>query len=113
MMTITLELSPEVEAKLRESIVCHDAEAMRQLLAEAFAPTVEALLQQASEQLDEDEFEAVADQLADELAACVGSNAPVLSDYAVSATPNLLPEVEKVRCCLVQCTPEVFFRGIL
>lgn len=81
MMTITLELSPQVEAKLRESIARHDAEAMRQLLAEAFAPTVETLLQQASEQLDDDEFEALADQLADEFAACVGADAPVLSDY--------------------------------
>jgi antitoxin ParD1/3/4 len=81
MMTITLELSPEVEAKLRESIARHDAESMRQLLADAFAPTLEAMLKQASEQLNDDEFEALADQLADELAACVGSNAPVLSDY--------------------------------
>lgn len=43
------------------------------------------LVQQVSEQANNiDEFEAVADQLADEFAACVGSNAPVLSDYAVS-----------------------------
>jgi antitoxin ParD1/3/4 len=41
-------------------------------------------LQQESEQSIDDEFEIVADQLADEFAACVGANAPVLSDYAVS-----------------------------
>ncbi|HEY9794889.1 MAG TPA: hypothetical protein V6D30_04540 [Leptolyngbyaceae cyanobacterium] len=41
-------------------------------------------LQQESEQSIDNEFEAVADQLADEFAACVGANAPVLSDYAVS-----------------------------
>ncbi len=43
-----------------------------------------AQFQQASEQSIDDEFETVADQLADEFAACVGANAPVLSDYAVS-----------------------------
>lgn len=84
MMTIMLELSPEVEAKLRESVAHHDTESMLQLLADAFAPTVEALLQQASAQPNDDEFEAVADQLADEFAACVEPNAPVLLDYAVS-----------------------------
>lgn len=34
--------------------------------------------------LEEEEFEAIANQLADELIACVGSNVPMLSDYAVS-----------------------------
>ncbi len=40
--------------------------------------------QQASERPIDDEFEIVADQLADEFTAYVGANAPVLSDYAVS-----------------------------
>jgi antitoxin ParD1/3/4 len=35
-------------------------------------------------QLSEADFEAVADQLADELAACVGSDVLALSDDAVS-----------------------------
>ncbi|MEQ8467717.1 hypothetical protein [Coleofasciculus sp. E1-EBD-02] len=85
MIRITLELSSEVEAKLRESLVHHDATEMRQLLAEAFSPTVERLLKQASEPSpSNDEFEFIADQLAEEFAACVGSDAPMLSDYAVS-----------------------------
>ncbi len=84
MTTITLELPPDVAAKLRESIARHDTEAMRQLLADAFAPTVEALLKQVSKQLNEDEFEGFADQLADELAACIETDVPVLSDYAIS-----------------------------
>lgn len=84
MTTITLKLSPQLEEKLRESIARGDSECTRQLLADAFAPTVEVLLQQIHSQLDNDEFEKVADQLADEFAACVGSNAPMLSDYAVS-----------------------------
>lgn len=51
---------------------------------ESFAPTVEVLLQQSSEQLDDEEFEVVADQLADKLAQYGEPNSPVLSDYAVS-----------------------------
>ncbi|MEH2069531.1 MAG: type II toxin-antitoxin system ParD family antitoxin [Nostoc sp.] len=35
-------------------------------------------------QLNDEEFEVVADKLADEFAANVGSNLPVLSDYAVT-----------------------------
>ncbi|WP_193194720.1 hypothetical protein [Nostoc sp. MG11] len=84
MTTIKLELSPELERKLRESIARHDAESIRKLLADAFAPTVEALLQQTHNQQNYDDFELVADQLADEFAASVGSNIPMLSDYAVS-----------------------------
>ena len=81
---ITLELLPEVEARLRAGIARHDAESVRQLLADSFAPTVEALLRQTPDQLSNEEFEALADQLADELAICIGPNAPALSDYAVS-----------------------------
>jgi antitoxin ParD1/3/4 len=55
-----------------------------QLLAQAFAPTVEALLLQSSEHLDDEEFEVIADQLAAELAIAVEPNPPVLSDYALS-----------------------------
>lgn len=83
-MTITLELPPEVQARLQAKLAHRDAKSMRQLLADAFAPTVEALLQQTPNQMNEDEFEAVADSLADEFAASLKSNTPALSDYAVS-----------------------------
>lgn len=83
-VTITLELSPEMEAKLREGIARHDTEGIRQLLAEALVPTIYTLLRQEPEQLSDDDFEALADQLADKLAACMEANTPVLSDYAVS-----------------------------
>lgn len=33
---------------------------------------------------EDEEFEAIADNFANEFATCVGSNVPVLSDYAVS-----------------------------
>jgi len=83
-LTITLELSPEVEVKLREGIARHDTESVRRLLTDAVAPTVEALFAEVPEHLSDDEFETLAEQVADELAAYVGSNAPILSDYAVS-----------------------------
>ncbi len=85
MTTITLQLSPELEQKLRESIARHDTQSIRQLLADAFAPTVEILLGQKTDtKIHDDEFEVLADQLADDFAACVGSDALPLSDYAVS-----------------------------
>jgi len=82
-------LSPELEQKLRESIARQDAQSIRQLLADAFAPTVEALLEQKPSRLrdqeweDEDELEASIDGLLDEFALYIGS-IPTLSDYAVS-----------------------------
>ena len=83
-MKITLELPPNVEAQLRESVTRYDADAVRRLLVEAFTPTVDALLRELPDALTDTAFEAVADQLADELTACRRSNASVLSDHAVS-----------------------------
>lgn len=86
MIVVTLELSSELEAKLRQSVERRDPGSMRQLLAEAIAPTVEALLRQATDRgiENDDEFEAASSELAEELAAYLGPDAPVLSDYAVS-----------------------------
>jgi ATP phosphoribosyltransferase regulatory subunit HisZ len=86
MTAITLQLSPELEQKLRDSIARRDAQSIKQLLADAFAPTVEALLKQTPTQFtieDEDELEASIDGLLDEFALSVGA-IPTLSDYAVS-----------------------------
>jgi antitoxin ParD1/3/4 len=86
-MTITLELSPELRANLLTNLAHRDSKGIRQLLAEAFAPTVESLLKQTythADDMSEEEFEALADLLADEFAASVKPNMPPLSDYAVS-----------------------------
>jgi antitoxin ParD1/3/4 len=83
-MQITLELSPDIEVRLRESVAHGDAETVRRLLVEVLTPTVEALLQEIPAELTEAEFEAVADQVTDELAANLGPNAPSLSDLAIS-----------------------------
>lgn len=79
-MTITIEMSAETEAELRASIARHDTEGVRQLLAEILTPTVESMLQEQREQIGDDEFERLLDQLAE----LTPPEAPVLSDYAVS-----------------------------
>ena len=83
-MQITLELSPDIEVRLRESVAQGNAEAIRRLLVEVLTPTVEALLQETPVELTDVEFEAVADQLADDITASLGPNVPSLSDYTVS-----------------------------
>ncbi|MBX9257629.1 hypothetical protein H1Q63_27525 [Desmonostoc muscorum CCALA 125] len=90
MTTITLQLSPELEQKLRESIARGDGQSIRQLLADAFAPTVEALLEQIPTQFhnqeleNQDELEGSMDRLLDEFESYTGSNLPTLSDYAIT-----------------------------
>lgn len=73
-MVITLELPPEVEAKLREDAAKHDTEAVRRLLTEALTPvvdaTVQALLHDPArgaiprpDGLTDEEFETLVDEL--------------------------------------------------
>jgi hypothetical protein len=83
-MKITLELSPDLEARLRESTARQNVDTVRCLLLDAFTPTIEALLQGTPDELADAEFEALADQLSDELTMCRGPKAPSLPDYAVS-----------------------------
>lgn len=84
MRKITLELSSELENQLRNLLSRQDRERIRQLLAEAFIPTVESLLQEKSEPLTDEDFESEADHLVAELAEYINSELPVLSNYADS-----------------------------
>ena len=83
-MTITLELTPELEARLQEGIARRDAATVRQALHEAVEPTVEELMTDETEDLSDEEF----DRLSEELVAHVSKNLPPdwegLSDYAMS-----------------------------
>jgi antitoxin ParD1/3/4 len=84
-LTVTIDLSPETEAELRKSIAHRDTERVRQVLAEALTPTVEALLQQPAALLQNDEeWDALADELINRFASAAPADAPLLSDYAVS-----------------------------
>jgi antitoxin ParD1/3/4 len=83
-MRISVELSPELEAKLRTLIAHQDQDSIQQLLVEAFTPTVEALLMETVEEISREDFETSADELAIALAEYTGPDFPILSDYALS-----------------------------
>ncbi len=79
-MTLTLDLSPDVESRLRQIIARRDAVAARRLLADALAPIVETLFHQPVTPASSAEFSARLDRLVTE----AGEDLPVLSDHAVS-----------------------------
>jgi antitoxin ParD1/3/4 len=84
-MTITLELPHDIEMQIRENAARGNVDAVRRLLIEALGPTVEALIRShTSSKLADEEFEVLADQLADEVMEYVGPDCPPLSDHAVS-----------------------------
>ena len=82
-MTITVQIPPNIERQIRKSMSLGETDAVRHLLLEILEATVEALMSN-NPQLSDDEFEALADQLADEFMVSVGPDCPPLSDYAVS-----------------------------
>jgi antitoxin ParD1/3/4 len=84
-MTITIEIPHDIEMQIREKAARGNADAVRRLLIEALGPTVEALIRRhTSSKLSDEEFEVLADQLADEFMEYVGPDCPPLSDHAVS-----------------------------
>lgn len=78
-MIITIEMTSEQEARLRQGIEQHDTENVQKLLVQLVAPTVEDLLRQEAAEPTVNEFE----QLLDELVV-MPLDAPLLSEYAVS-----------------------------
>ena len=77
-MTITLELSPEQENRLRAGAAQHDAQAVREVLLQAIDSTVEGLLR-TSDHRPTATLPTLLDKIAAEL-----RDAPALSDEAVS-----------------------------
>jgi antitoxin ParD1/3/4 len=82
-MTITVQVPPDIERQIRKSVSLGEIDAVRHLLLEVLEVEVETLMSN-NPQLSDDEFEALADQLADEFMVSVGPDCPPLSDYAVS-----------------------------
>jgi hypothetical protein len=78
-MTITLELSPEQENRLRAGAAQHDAQAVREVLLQAIDSTVEGLLHPSGAPSRANTLPALLDKV-----AALLSEAPVLSDEAVS-----------------------------
>ena len=67
-MIITLEVPPGLESEIRKHAATRDAVGVRRLLAEALDPVVEKMLNESGNDLSGAEFEALAEQLADEWA---------------------------------------------
>ena len=82
-MTITVQIPPDIERQIRKSVSLGEIDAVRHLLLEVLEVEVETLMSN-NPQLSDDEFEALADQLADEFMVSVGPDCPPLSDYAMS-----------------------------
>lgn len=78
-MTITLELSPDQEQRLRTGAARHDAQVVREVLLQAVDSTVETLLRPSAHPPESGKLSALLDNLASEL-----HDAPALSDEAVS-----------------------------
>lgn len=78
-MTITLELSPEQEQRLRAGAARQDAQTVREILLEAVDSTVEGLLSTPVQRPQANTLSALLDKI-----AAGFRDAPVLSDEAVS-----------------------------
>ena len=82
-LTVTINLNDEVEQALRESVESGDKDRMKELLANAVAPTVEALLNQHTvEQIND--WQTFSSDLSTLFTSLLPANAPILSDYAMS-----------------------------
>jgi hypothetical protein len=78
-MTVTLNLSPEQEQRLRVGTAHQDAQAVREVLLQAVDSTVKELLSPSVQQSKASHLSALLDKIAADL-----RDAPVLSDEALS-----------------------------
>ena len=83
-VTVVLDLPPELEQQLREGLARHDTERVQQLLAKALVSTPDTWVQPPVVPLEEKEFEALADQVADSLEESLAPDTPTLSDATIS-----------------------------
>jgi adenosyl cobinamide kinase/adenosyl cobinamide phosphate guanylyltransferase len=84
-LTVTLSLSPEEEAELRDSIAHQDTERVREVLTNVLTPMIEALLKQPHAPMQhEAQWDTLADQLIDMFTTALPADTPVLSPYATS-----------------------------
>lgn len=85
-VTVTVELTPIQEKKLRTGLALQDEESVRQLLLDAIEPTIVDLFKEAetTETKGEAEWNQLSVLLTEELAARLPSDFQELSDYAVS-----------------------------
>ena len=84
MLSVTLTLTPEQQARLQEGLDRRDPHAVRRVLLDAVEPTVETLLHDVTGDLSVEEFMILLDQMADIASRSLPPDWPGLSDYAVS-----------------------------
>ncbi len=84
-MVIPLHVPDHLESQFRQSAARRDVDTMRRVLSEAIDLNIEAMLHESQEkELTLEEFERLADELADGIAEERGPQAQPLSEYAVS-----------------------------
>lgn len=84
-MVIPLHVPADLENQFRQSAARGDAATMRRVLSEAIDLNIDAILREVrEEELAVEEFERLADELADGIAEDRGIQARTLSEYAVS-----------------------------
>jgi hypothetical protein len=62
-MTLTVNLTPEMEMQLRDCLARQDVEKLRAIWHETFLPQVERQLQETPPPLSDEEFEALLSQI--------------------------------------------------
>ncbi len=82
--TITLQLTPEMEARLQKGVADHDPDTVRQVLHDAVEPAVKALLADTRKQVTPAEFESILAEMAQIASDALPPDWQGLSDYAVS-----------------------------
>ncbi len=83
-MTVMLQLTPEMEARLQEGLSQRDIDMVRQVLHDAVEPTVESLFIGRQTRLTVEEFDKLLDEMADIAAEGLPPDWPGLSDYALT-----------------------------
>lgn len=84
-MTITVHIPETIEMQMREQALLHHMDAVRDLFWKAVKPTIEMFIKSTTpSKISDNEFESLADQLADEFTTYIDPNSVPLSDYAVS-----------------------------
>lgn len=85
-LTVTLELTPGQEKKLRTGLARQDEESVRQLLLDVIEPMIVDLFAQTEQVAtkDEDEWNRLSTLLMDTVADRLPADFTGLSDYAVS-----------------------------
>lgn len=84
-MTMTVHIPDRIGIQIREHVLHHHIDAARNLLWEAVKPMIEMFSNHDTPtRLSDNEFECLADQLADEFASYITPNCVPLSDYALT-----------------------------